>query len=68
MQEPIAISGLWLRVIGDRIEVLVEIDKAWRLVIQEATGTTIEAGIGHIANPSGIRKAPPDPLQDARRP
>jgi hypothetical protein len=57
-QPPIGVSGIWLRRIGDRAEVLVEIHGTWRLVITEH----VDAVFSHIANPSAIANAPHDPV------
>ena len=54
-----AISGVWLRRIGDHAEVLVEVDGRWRLVITELT----DGYYSHIAETAAILQAPFDPLE-----
>lgn len=50
---PVAITGLWLRSKGsDRLQVLVEMDGGWRIVIEESTNNE---NISHIVEPLGIR-------------
>lgn len=62
---PVLITGVWLRSQvpaspsdTTELEVLVEIDGRWRLVITELGG----GPISHITEPSGIRSAIIDPL------
>lgn len=50
----IAVSGVWLRRIGDYAEVLVEIDGDWRLAIVER----LDGFFSHIIEPSGMQSAP----------
>jgi hypothetical protein len=57
-QSPVPITGLWLRTIGGRIEVLLEIDGFWRLINDEPIADTTS----HITETLGIRKAPLDRL------
>lgn len=52
-QEPIEISGIWLRSSGNNIEVLVERDGQWYSVIREYMG----GSISHITEPLGILNA-----------
>lgn len=35
-KQGITISAIWLRTVGNQIQVLAEIDNEWRLVIQES--------------------------------
>ena len=60
MREEIRVGGIWLRRIGDRIQVLAEVDGRWSLVIDEGDG----AGLSHIVETEGIRKAPLDPVTE----
>ena len=60
----IAITGLWLRTTGannEKIELLAEIDGAWRSVVVEHTE---DAMISHIVETAGIQAAGPDRLGD----
>jgi hypothetical protein len=58
--DPVPISGAWLRgtVDGDlvTVEMLVEIDGEWRLLCREVA----QGPISHIVEPSGIAGAPRD--------
>lgn len=61
----VPVSGVWVRsTIKDgansNIEVLVEIDEEWRLVIVES----VDGPISHIVEPSGILSAPRDRTND----
>lgn len=58
--EPVAVGGIWLRSIGDNIEVLVERDGQWYVVIQEYGNT-----ISHIVEPLGILNGKPDQVTKA---
>ncbi len=51
-------GAIWLRTIGERVQVLVERDGAWRLVIDEYH----DGPISHIVEPEGIANAPLDLL------
>lgn len=62
MQEPVPVTGVWLRVSGgapdsayDVVEVLVEVDGSWRQVVVDRA---CSGPVSHIVEPSGIRKAP----------
>ncbi|HEV2929374.1 MAG TPA: hypothetical protein VGW74_11835 [Propionibacteriaceae bacterium] len=67
-QEPVPVSGIWLRKkfahLGNDIEVLAEVDGVWRLL---GTWTNDDGCISHIMEPAKIRHAPPDPLVEPRR-
>jgi hypothetical protein len=54
----IKIKGIWLRRIGDRIQVLAERDDGWHLIIDEL----IDGQVSHIVEPSGIVSAPLDEI------
>jgi hypothetical protein len=60
----VTISGIWLRKIGDKIQVLAESKgkhgRHWFLVIEE----NIDGAFSHIAEPPGILDAQIDPLED----
>lgn len=60
MADPVCVHGIWLRKIGDDLQVLAEVAPGdWRLVI-----TSWAAGqLSHIVEPRGIVDAPPDPLR-----
>lgn len=51
-QEMIAISALWLRRIGDDVEVLIETDGEWRKVMTEY----VDASFSHITEARGMQK------------
>lgn len=56
------VEGVWLRTVGGQVQVLVEIDGQWRLLIQE---TVAECDgklchISHIIEPTGILTSPLD--------
>jgi hypothetical protein len=55
-KDSVKISGVWLRQIGNRIQVLVEHGSTWFLVIEETAG----AAFSHIVEPEGIRRSPVD--------
>ena len=57
-ENPVEVTGIWLRSIGDKLEVLAEIDGEFRLVITESMG----GPMSHIAEVSGMLKAPVDRL------
>jgi hypothetical protein len=56
------ITGVWLRSMGSDfgtdLEVLIEIDGQWRLVIEELADSTIS----HIVEEPGMASAPRDTL------
>lgn len=52
-QVPICVSGVWLRRIGDKAIVAVEIRGKWIDVITE----DIDGNFSHIVEPNGIRSA-----------
>lgn len=56
-QEPVPVSGIWLRSRGTDIEVLVEREGQWYVVIEEYGNS-----ISHIVEPLGILKGKPDPV------
>lgn len=58
--QTIPISGVWLRHIGENMEVLVEVAGDWYLCISEHIGPN-ETGITYIANAQGIRDWPKEP-------
>lgn len=60
MADPVGVHGIWLRRIGDDLQVLAEVAPGdWRLVITSwAPGQ-----VSHIVEPRGIVGAPPDPLR-----
>lgn len=64
VKEPVLVTGVWLRKAtahnGGRLEVLAEVDGVWRLVIDDVAD---DGPISHIAEPSRIRTAPVDDLE-----
>lgn len=52
----VPVSGVWLRTIGDHVEVLAEIDGEWKLLIRDHR----ESNISHIIEPLGMRAAKAD--------
>jgi hypothetical protein len=64
----VTISGIWLRKIGDTVQVLAESKgtngKFWFLVIEEQ----VDGNFSHIVEPTGILNAPLDPLYTMARP
>jgi hypothetical protein len=61
-QPPVSITGVWLRTIGDRVQVLLEIAGQWRLINDERLGDGAKTIISHITEPGGILKCPVDPV------
>lgn len=59
----VGVRGIWLRKIGDSVQVLAEGDDGWRLVIEEAA----DGNFSHIVEPSGILSAPLDPLDPGNK-
>ena len=54
----IAVQGIWLRSIGDTLEVLAQVDGEWCVVITEHRN----GPMSHIVEPRGIAAAAPDRL------
>jgi hypothetical protein len=52
-QDPVAVTGVWLRRIGAHAEVLAEVDGQWRLLAREY----LDSNFSHIVEPSLIRRA-----------
>ncbi len=69
MKTPFTGTGVWLRTGNPdprypnlkKLEVLVEIDGEWRVVITDHV-PPFAAEVSHIAEGAGIEKAPLDPL------
>lgn len=55
-QPYVAVRGIWLRKLGDQIQVLAEVDDGWRLVIEEHE----DGPFSHIVEPAGIKNSPLD--------
>lgn len=55
-QPPAVISGAWLRRLGDKAQMLVELNGHWRLLASANLGDQFS----HIAEPNGMRRAPVD--------
>lgn len=50
---PIEINGLWLRRIGDQVQVLVQINGRWRIVMEEQ----FDSEFSRVVEPGGIAKS-----------
>jgi hypothetical protein len=61
----IAINAVWLRNVGDRLQVLIETNEGWRLAI-DTFGPLTETQVSHIAELAGLVKAPADPITEDR--
>lgn len=69
MKTPITTTGVWLRTGSPdprypnlkKLEVLVEIDGEWRVVITDHV-PPFEAEVSHIAEGGGMLNAPRDPI------
>lgn len=48
--DTVPVSGVWLRKIGNEVQVLLEVDEEWRLVAVEHQ----EGNYSHIVETSGI--------------
>jgi hypothetical protein len=58
-RQPVPVTGVWLRkTTSGLLEVLVETDGVWRLVVEEICD---DGPISHIVEPAGILGAPADP-------
>jgi hypothetical protein len=57
-QEPVEITGAWVRRIGDNVEMLIERNGNWYLIATEH----VDGAFSHIVEPNGIRKSPEDRL------
>lgn len=53
----VPVTGIWLRTVGDYIEVMAEVDGTWRVVIREYAPLR-EQTISHCAHPDRMRTAP----------
>lgn len=66
-KDSVRISGVWLvktpAHLGNKIEVLVEVDGTWRRAISEISD---EGPISHIAEPAGLRTAPAAEVWEAK--
>lgn len=58
----VPITGVWLRAMGDNIQVLCEVDGVWSLVIDEFN----HGPISHISEVGGIMQSPIDPVTEPR--
>lgn len=61
MKTAITVTAVWLRRIGDRVQVLVEGERGWVLAIEEHA----DAPFSHIAEGNGAYRWPLDPVTDA---
>ena len=64
MTQDILIHGVWIRAIGGKVELLVELDDGWHLCAIEP----LDGAFGHIVEPSGIRQSRKDYLRDSTSP
>lgn len=60
-QEPVPVTGVWLRTQNEHVQVLLEFDGEWHLINDEWLGDGAKTIIGHITEPLGIRRSPIDP-------
>jgi hypothetical protein len=56
LKEAVPVTGVWLRNVGDKIEVLVEVNGEWRVAIHGYTLGYRDQEISHIVEPAGILK------------
>jgi hypothetical protein len=61
LNKSIRIGGVWIRAIGENVELLVELEDGWHLCATEP----LDAAFGHIVEPGGIINAPLDYLHGA---
>lgn len=54
------VQGIWIRAIGDHVELLAEVDGKWRFLCRER----LDSAFSHIVEPIGIHAAPLDPITD----
>ena len=57
----VLVSGLWLRKLDGRMQVLAEVDGGWRVAIDEACGEHC----GTVVSAAAIREAPVDAEDDS---
>jgi len=57
-RESVAVEGVWLRRVGDEVQVLVEVDGSWRMLMSEP----VDGNFSHVVEPHGIVAAPYDRL------
>jgi hypothetical protein len=51
--DTVEVSGIWLRRIGEEMQVLAEVDGEWRLIMSEHP----DDNVSHIMEPAGIMAA-----------
>ena len=57
----VPVSGVWLRRVGDQVEVLVEVEETWRGVSScTAPGAEHLSDVSQVIDPAGILGAPQD--------
>src|SRR3984885_3294411 len=61
-EKSVSVTGIWLRFIEGKTQVLAEVEGKWRLLMEEPLDGN--PTYSHIYEPSGIRTAPLDPLHD----
>ncbi len=66
-KDTMPISGVWLRVLHGRIQLLVEYEGEWRLVNDEPLLGN-ETMVSHITECEGINLSPLDPLTSTPTP
>ena len=64
MKQSIVIHGVWIRAIGGKCELLVELDDGWHLCATEP----LDGSFGHIVEPSGMQSSPRDYLRESNSP
>jgi hypothetical protein len=56
--DTVPVSGVWLRKIGNEVQVLFEVDEKWRLVVVEPE----DGNYSHIVETEGILSSHADPV------
>jgi hypothetical protein len=67
-KETIAVSNIYLRTLGPKIEVLAEVDGKWRVIIDGYEGMSrdgLDLNIGHCVSALGISGSKLDPVLEA---
>jgi hypothetical protein len=63
VKQKVEISGLWIRKLNEKIEVLIEIDNEWRIVSDETLYSLNDNQHSHIFETAFLKKAPKDWLE-----
>ena len=56
----IEVDGIWLRTVGSKIQVLVEVGGTWRIAIEAKGFAEKQRFISHLEEPFGIKHWPHD--------